>query len=42
MILTDHFVFLSVPDGGAKQTLELVVGEIRILPLWQQRERKQH
>lgn len=31
--LTDHFVLLSVPDGGAQQTLDLVVGEIRILPL---------
>lgn len=40
MTLTDHFVLLSIPDGGAKQTLDLLVGEIRILPLWQQRERK--
>lgn len=37
--LTDHFVLLSIPDGSAEQTLNLVVGVIWILPLSQERER---
>lgn len=37
--LTDHFVLLSVPDGSAEQTLNLVVCVIWILPLSQEHER---
>lgn len=37
--LTDHFVLLSVPDGSAEQTLNLVVCVIWIPPLSQEHGR---